>query len=79
MLWKTTRFPNDPLAFGGQCDKLPGTSVCPEQRLFLHQSLRAKACEVVLQSRLITAINESTQIVNVYCAERADVPHGRNL
>src|SRR5882724_5230031 len=79
ILWKTTRFPDEPFAFRGQCDKLPGTSVRPEEVLFLDQSLRAKACEVVPQTRLVTAINESTQIANVHGAERADVPHGCNL
>src|SRR5260370_26380980 len=79
ILWKTTRFPDEPFAFRGQRDKLPGAPVRPEEVLFLDQSLRAKACEVVPQTRLITSINESTQIANVYCPERADVPHGRDL
>ena len=76
LLGKATRFLDDSLAFRGQGDQLPGTFVRPEHRLFLNQSLRAKAFEVVLETRLITAINESSQIASVYDAKRADVPHG---
>ncbi len=45
-------------------------------RLFLDQSLAAKAFDVVRQTPLVSTVNKSCKVANIYGTELSNIGHG---
>src|SRR6266436_4145946 len=79
LLGKTTHLPGDPVAALRQSHHFARRFVRPEKCLFLDQSLCPKVFEVILRTRFITVVSESSKVFNVDRPESPNVGHCLHL